>query len=168
MQKKFSPISDTFSLGNDNNPQNSGFCVISDDITYGKMTVNVSQSKRLDANGEDVTIHVFGLERFEMNEMFDFEMKFSDGDNKLNINIADFEADMNNIEIAWKAYVAKNIEVSFETEKTIWIGENVTLPVIYADYGKQSGYKKNVTASIVSVSIDLCTGITSAKGVVSS
>ncbi len=168
MRKTFSPISDTFSFGNDNNPQNSGFCVISDDITYGKMTVNVSQSKRLDANGEDVTIHVSGLERFEMNEMFDFEMKFSDGDNKLNINIADFEADMGNIETAWKAYVAKNIEVSFETEKTIWIGENVTLPVIYANYGSRSECKKNVTASIVSVSIDLCTGITSAKGVVSS
>ena len=168
MQKKFSPISDTFSPGNDNNPQNSGFCVISDDITYGKMTVNVSQSKRLDANGEDVTIHVSGLERFEMNEMFDFEVKFSDGENKLAVNIDDFKPDMNKLTEAWQAYAAKNIEVNFETEKTIWIGENVTLPVIYANYSNRSGYKKNVTASIVGVSIDLCTGITSAKGVVSS
>lgn len=167
-RKRFTPIASTIFPTPENNTANSGFYVLSDDITYGKMTMEIAQSKKLDANGEDVTIHVEGLERFEMNEMSDFEIKFSDGDNKLAINIPDFKANMNNITVAWQAYVAKNIEVNFETEKTIWIGENVTLPIIYANYSNYSGYKKNVTANIVNVNIDLCTGITSAKGVVSS
>lgn len=166
--KRFTPIASTIFSTPDSNTSNSGFYISSDDVTYGKMTVNVSQSKQLDANGEDVTIYVNGLERFEMNEMFDYEMNFSDGENKLAVNIPDFKADMNNMTIAWQTYVAKNIEVNFETEKTIWIGENVTLPIIYANYSKKSSYRKNITASIVNVNIDLCTGITSAKGVVSS
>lgn len=166
--KRFTPIGSTIFSTPENNTSSSGFYVSSDDVTYGKMTVNVAQSKQLDANGEDVTIHVDGLERFEMNEMFDFEIKFSDGDNKLAVNIPDFKADMNNITVAWQSYVAKNVEVNFETEKTIWIGENVTLPIIYANYSNRLGYKKNITANITSVNIDLCTGITNAKGVVSS
>lgn len=167
-RKRFTPIASTIFPTPENNTANNGFYVLSDDITYGKMTMEIAQSKKLDANGENVTIHVEGLERFEMNEMSDFEIKFSDGDNKLAINIPDFKTDMNNITVAWQAYVARNIEVNFETEKTIWIGENVTLPIIYKNYSATSGYKKNVTASIVGVNIDLCTGITSAKGVVSS
>lgn len=147
----------------DDNSQNNEFYITNEDITSGKLNLTVRQTSLMDS--ENTRIGIYGLMRFETEITSEFIMKISDGNNQIEINIPDFGPNFNLIEIAWKSFSKYIGKVNFETEKTVWIGENVTLPIAYENYSPEKILKR-ITASITDVSIDLCSGITKAKGVV--
>lgn len=142
---------------------NNEFFLMEEDISPGKMKLVVRQLSMLNPDTTHITI--YGLMRYKIEDMFEFVMKLTDGDNQIDINIPDFKANFNRIERAWKSFAEYTDEVKFETESPLWIGEKATLPIAYENYSQEKSLKR-ITASITDVSIDLCSGITKAKGVV--